>query len=203
MPYFNLCWGLSSLEDLQYAQKFFAPYTFCLMNDNAASFPLGPYFQTSIERLDMEIDLSAFKEGHYTHPLDIRLVTTKEDLTQFAFFLGNNNVDFHKDALKVVDSLSQSCSFYLAYMEGKPVGRAMYYLDENKNAGIYLTQVSEAYRGRGIGRKLVLKCLTEAKAKGAQKAIVSAPRSGWGLCHHLNFVPLSSPYTLRISTNFL
>lgn len=70
-----------------------------------------------------------------------------------------------------------SVRLYLAAAGHQPVGTGLLYLDTDGTAGLYGGAVLPDWRGRGIGRALTIRRLTDAFAAGAVRAVVqtSAP----------------------------
>jgi ribosomal protein S18 acetylase RimI-like enzyme len=66
-------------------------------------------------------------------------------------------------------------------------GTSMVYIDEDGIAGIYMVGIKEKFRGRGLGKQLVVACMKSIAEKGIDKCYLQSTRMGLGLYKGLNF----------------
>lgn len=81
---------------------------------------------------------------------------------------------------------SDSCHFYLGYVEGVPVSTAMLFT-ANKEGGIYLVSTRQSHRKRGFGSQITHKCLLEAKAMNCNEVHIQATDAGRSVYKSLGF----------------
>jgi GNAT superfamily N-acetyltransferase len=78
------------------------------------------------------------------------------------------------------------CRYYLGYLDGQPIARAMSFTD-NDITGIYWLTTLRTHRGRGVGQAMAHRLLSDARTAGSRMAVISTPQTGLELCRRIGF----------------
>jgi GNAT superfamily N-acetyltransferase len=78
------------------------------------------------------------------------------------------------------------CKYYLGYLNGIPVARAMTFTRKDC-VGLYWLSTQRQHQGKGIGAAMAHRALTDARAAGVRLAVMSTADTGRPLVRQLGF----------------
>lgn len=126
---------------------------------------------------------------------DIRVVSTPQDIDiclsiRRTVFIEEQNVPEHEE----VDGEDSSCTHFLVFFNGEPVGAARFkYLDDK--AKIQRVCILPQVRGTGLGAELMMAILEEVKRQGkASTAILGSQTHALGFYEKLGFSAFGAEY---------
>jgi len=142
----------------------------------------------------MVLDLSRMGRPATVQGLDIRRVTTRDDLRAFADIAAANSTppdphvrafyDLTESAFLDVRSPQR---LYLGCLDGRPVATAESTIAGGV-AGLYNVSTLGAFRGRGVGSAMTGRCLSDAQRLGMSAAVLQASSEGEPVYRRLGFV---------------
>ncbi len=78
-----------------------------------------------------------------------------------------------------------------AFIQGKLVGTASMFVDDDQVAGIYNLATAASARGQGVGEALVSHILSQARARGCRWAVLRSTASAYGFYVGVGFQPVA------------
>jgi ribosomal protein S18 acetylase RimI-like enzyme len=147
-------------------------------------------FQYDHQTPGMAIDLADLPRKS-PHPLVIRRVEDRQTLSEWVdtFLLGfEMPASVAPAILALFESLGINLPIrhYLGYLEDEPVAVSSLFLGEGV-AGIYNVATRAAARGRGIGSRMTLTPLNDARQMGYQTGILQSSQMGYRVYQRLGF----------------
>ena len=139
----------------------------------------------------MKFNLKTFSKN--SNELQIISAQSKPDLKLFAQLMSDIDNE-PEEILKALVPMSNYSEFYLGYLNETLIGRAQFFIDSSKIAGVYKVHVNENFRNKGFGMNLVGHCMQNAKEKGATSVVLAATDSGEHLYKKMHFSYLSQHY---------
>lgn len=189
-PWFNMCWGIQTLQDLEQAKTFYKDYPFCINNTlhSSFSFDVSSYFEEAREDIEMHLDLSHIPVVPLDHPnAEIKEVLSLQDFKKFVELLADMFSIPSEDLYPYMHTRWQHSCFFLAYIKDECVGTSTFYLDDMGFACLEAIGVVESYRRKGIGRALTEACLQKAKSLNTKVAGLRGTIEGSKLYEQLGF----------------
>ena len=126
-------------------------------------------------------------------PPGLRIQNVADEVGLRAWATLSSDTVFHGDSDGAVQIFSPTnagsdsrCRYYLGYLDGQPIARAMSFTD-NEITGIYWLTTLRSHRGRGVGHAMAHRLLTDARKTSSRMAVISTPQTGLELCRRIGF----------------
>jgi GNAT superfamily N-acetyltransferase len=141
----------------------------------------------------MSLDLSEISAEYANDPA-IRQVTSISGMMEFACVISENwnppdqNIlNFYKETAAEFLNSENKIILLLYYKDGKPVSALEIFPSGEEVVGLYNLSTLTAFRGRGIGTRMVEQAIQLAKKSGYKKMILQASFDGIGIYKKLGF----------------
>lgn len=125
---------------------------------------------------------------------DIRLVTDEDQIREFAELLATAWTPPDEHVVRYYDQVAASIltnkhaiSFYLYYQNNKPVSAMEIFPSDHQTSGIYNLVTLEAYRGAGIGTKMMKFALNQLINNNFKRVVLQASDDGLNIYSGLGF----------------
>ncbi|HEX2536524.1 MAG TPA: GNAT family N-acetyltransferase [Chitinophagaceae bacterium] len=142
----------------------------------------------------MVLNLASLSLQEETHPHDLRLARTPQEISDFAEVVAAN---WNPPDLNVRAYYEQTTPSFLrnehgirlalCYLDAKPVSVIELFPSDNETVGLYSLATLESCRGKGIGSALLRFALRIAQTEGYRTALLQASEDGIGLYRRLGF----------------
>jgi GNAT superfamily N-acetyltransferase len=128
-------------------------------------------------------------------PGGLRVQSVTDEVGLRAWATLSSDASFNGDADGAVRIFSPqnagghpNCRYYIGYLDGQPIARAMSFTDA-EITGIYWLTTLRPFRGRGVGQAMAHRLLSDARQAGSKLAVIPTPQSGLELCRRIGFKP--------------
>ena len=151
-------------------------------------------FGSSESRSAMAMTLSTdLADSDPAWPVGLRIQTVSDEVGLRAWATLSSDAVFHGDSDGAVQIFSPAnaggdsrCRYYLGYLDGQPIARAMSFADGDVTVIYWLTTL-RTHRGRGVGKAMAHRLLSDARQSGSRMAVISTPQTGLELCRQMGF----------------
>ncbi len=162
------------------------------------NFERNPDLEFVMQQKNMAVDLKLILNKTIINPDIIQVKTEKEA----AYFADTASESFgYKVDSQVVYSMVQNSETFRLFIfieNNMSSGCGLVFFDSNNNAGLHMIGTLPEYRGKGIGKSIAEKLLTEAKEQDADYCVLHASRMGESIYKKLGFNPYGELETYKI-----
>ena len=153
------------------------------------------------EEIGMVLDLDHYVPANDDDHSNIREVRNTEELEIYASTIAKNWTPRDENVIKYYSitfedylNSKNGVSLFVYYHDEIPVSTVELFATDNKTVGLYGFSTLSAYRGLGIGTKLLSFTLNRVKAFGYQHTILQATNEGIGIYKRYGFREFSTYY---------
>ena len=186
----NFTWGNPSLSNIEKVKSFYknAAFTWLTSDNNIDSLMQEGFVLDESVSTEMVLDVNKYVIPEFS--TNIKIITPKSDTELYVWIetaiktFGCSHDEF-KEFFHPLINFAHCVPFLLTY-DNQPAGTAMVYCGQN-TAGIYAMSTIEEYRRKGCATAAVNACISLAKNKSLDHAVLYASAMGKPLYTKLGF----------------
>jgi ribosomal protein S18 acetylase RimI-like enzyme len=201
-PLINLVWGTPDLANQQAVDKFYNGKSYYWLTQNIIQDLILPNFINPEQFSEMAINLTSYTPATILPNIKVISPTSEYDLQlwaetaidTFGFDLKEFK-NFFYPLIKIT-----GCIPFLAFYDNKPAATALVYCGKSE-AAIYAMSTKENFRRNGLGSAVAHACLSLAKSKNLNYAVLYASELGQYLYTQLGFTVTQTLYEYFFKKN--